>query len=143
MLAAVILKVQALSLDLSSMTPSISAAGFGHPDDSFFCTVVCSYSLVVLDNQNLQLLWDWSSRPSNHTLRLENGKVFFHINPKLCPSRVEELRTHAKVPEWSEQDVSPVTNGDRAACESPFMLFVLFQSSPGLTLRHLQQYRKR
>lgn len=75
------------------------------------------YSLVVLDNQNLQLLWDWSSRPGNRSLNLVKGKVFFHINPKLCRSRIEELRTYAKVPDWSEQDVSPLTNGDRAACD--------------------------
>lgn len=77
----------------------------------------CSYSLVVLDNQNLQLLWDWSSRPKNSSLTLLKGKVFFHINPKLCLTRIKELHEHAKVANWSEQDVSPLTNGDRAACE--------------------------
>lgn len=75
------------------------------------------YSLVVLDNQNLQLLWDWSSRPKNSSLTLLKGKVFFHINPKLCLTRIKELHEHAKVANWSEQDVSPLTNGDRAACE--------------------------
>ncbi|KAL1429959.1 hypothetical protein MTO96_015453 [Rhipicephalus appendiculatus] len=75
------------------------------------------YSLIVLDNQNLQLLWDWSSQPSNRTLTLNNGKVFFHINPKLCISRIEELKKHTTIKEWSDHDVSPHTNGDRAACD--------------------------
>lgn len=75
------------------------------------------YSLIVLDNQNLQLLWDWSSRPSNRTLTLSSGKVFFHINPKLCMSQIVELKNHTTITEWSDHDVSPHTNGDRAACD--------------------------
>lgn len=75
------------------------------------------YSLIVLDNQNLQLLWDWSSQPSNRTLTLNNGRVFFHINPKLCISRIGELKKHTNIKEWSDHDVSPHTNGDRAACD--------------------------
>lgn len=74
------------------------------------------YSLVVLDNQNLQMLWDWSSRPANQTLVLKKGSIFFHINPKLCLSHIDELRTHAQVPPWTSEDVSPHTNGDRVAC---------------------------
>lgn len=75
------------------------------------------YSLIVLDNQNLQLLWDWSSRPANLTLTVSSGKVFFHINPKLCMSHIVELKKYTTIKEWSEQDVSPHTNGDRAACD--------------------------
>ncbi|KAH9370688.1 hypothetical protein HPB48_014005 [Haemaphysalis longicornis] len=75
------------------------------------------YSLIVLDNQNLQMLWDWSSRPANLTLTVSSGKVFFHINPKLCMSHIVELKKYTTIKEWSEQDVSPHTNGDRAACD--------------------------
>ncbi|KAK8757577.1 hypothetical protein V5799_004791 [Amblyomma americanum] len=75
------------------------------------------FALSVMDNQNLQLLWDWSSRPSNHTLTINNGKVFFHLNPKLCMSHILELKNYSNIKEWSELEVSPHTNGDRAACD--------------------------
>jgi hypothetical protein len=43
------------------------------------------YTLVVLDNQNLQELWNWTTRPP---LKIGSKnidpKISFHYNPKLC-----------------------------------------------------------
>ncbi|XP_064474784.1 insulin-like growth factor 1 receptor [Ornithodoros turicata] len=76
------------------------------------------YSLLVLDNQNLQLLWDWSNRLKNETLTLRKGTVFFHLNPKLCLNHIEVLRKRGRVYQnWTDDDVSRSTNGDRAACD--------------------------
>ncbi|KAF4523359.1 hypothetical protein B566_EDAN005513 [Ephemera danica] len=74
------------------------------------------YSLVVLDNPNLQDLWDWESRDS--ALTLENGSIFFHLNPKLCPREIRRLQDVTRLPagSFSEQDVSNVTNGDEVEC---------------------------
>ncbi|KAB0801173.1 hypothetical protein PPYR_05527 [Photinus pyralis] len=70
------------------------------------------YVFVVLDNQNLQDLWSWENR----TLKIGNGKLFFHFNPKLCYSKIETLRLKANLAEFSELEVAPNSNGDKIAC---------------------------
>lgn len=74
------------------------------------------YSLVVLDNPNLQELWDWESRDSD--LTLASGSIFFHLNPKLCHREIQRLQNVTRLPagSFSEQDVSNVTNGDEVEC---------------------------
>ena len=44
------------------------------------------YTIVILANQNLQELWNWTTRPPLK-LGSKNGvpKVSFHFNPRLCP----------------------------------------------------------
>uniref|UniRef100_A0A8C8SKG9 Tyrosine-protein kinase receptor n=1 Tax=Pelusios castaneus TaxID=367368 RepID=A0A8C8SKG9_9SAUR len=80
-----------------------------------------NYTLYVLDNQNLQQLWDWS----HHTLSIPVGKVYFAFNPKLCLSeiyRMEEV-TGTKGRQ-NKAEVNPRTNGDRASCEFWTLRFV-------------------
>uniref|UniRef100_A0A8C4WS54 Tyrosine-protein kinase receptor n=1 Tax=Gopherus evgoodei TaxID=1825980 RepID=A0A8C4WS54_9SAUR len=80
-----------------------------------------NYTLYVLDNQNLQQLWDWS----HHTLSIPVGKVYFAFNPKLCLSeiyRMEEV-TGTKGRQ-NKAEINPRTNGDRASCESRTLRFV-------------------
>ncbi|KRT86246.1 Fibronectin domain-containing protein [Oryctes borbonicus] len=67
------------------------------------------YAISVLDNQNLQDIWDWQNR----TLTVGNGTLFFHFNPKLCPEKIEMLRKKANLP---EPEVSASSNGDKVAC---------------------------
>ncbi|UYV63309.1 InR [Cordylochernes scorpioides] len=73
-----------------------------------------TYSFFVLDNPNLQDLWDWENRKKR--LQIRKGKVFFHFNSKLCLSKIDQLKQYADVNPWNEQDVSPMSNGDRVAC---------------------------
>lgn len=75
------------------------------------------YSLVVLDNQNLQELWDLESHRSIE-IRAKGGpaKVFFHFNPKLCLDTIEKFRKAANLPEFTELEVAPNSNGDKVAC---------------------------
>ncbi|KAF1406688.1 Insulin receptor-related protein, partial [Spheniscus magellanicus] len=73
-----------------------------------------NYTLYVLDNQNLQQLWDWS----HHVLSIPVGKMYFAFNPKLCLAeiyRMEEV-TGTKGRQ-NKAEINPRTNGDRASCE--------------------------
>lgn len=73
-----------------------------------------NYTLYVLDNQNLQQLWDWS----HHILSIPVGKMYFAFNPKLCLAeiyRMEEV-TGTKGRQ-NKTEINPRTNGDRASCE--------------------------
>ncbi|XP_050314693.1 insulin-like receptor isoform X2 [Anthonomus grandis grandis] len=72
-----------------------------------------SYSLIVLDNQNLQELFDWNT---HKTFKIDNGKLFFHFNPKLCIEKIEELRLKANLPPYKEMEVASNSNGDKVAC---------------------------
>ncbi|XP_029430824.1 insulin-like growth factor 1 receptor isoform X2 [Rhinatrema bivittatum] len=80
-----------------------------------------NYSFYVLDNHNLQQLWDWSQ----HNLTIKEGKMHFAFNPKLCVSeiyRMEEV-TGTKGRQ-SKGDMNPRNNGDRASCESHILKFI-------------------
>ncbi|XP_045427956.1 insulin-like growth factor 1 receptor isoform X2 [Pipistrellus kuhlii] len=79
-----------------------------------------NYSFYVLDNQNLQQLWDWDT----HNLTLKSGKMYFAFNPKLCVSeiyRMEEM-TGARGRQ-GKGDINTRNNGDRASCESDLLHF--------------------
>lgn len=75
------------------------------------------YSLLVIDNANLQELFPWNATVGK--LNIMNGQVFFHMNPKLCVNKIDELKTEAVVAAgpWDSHDVSPLSNGDRIACK--------------------------
>nr|QIS94309.1 insulin receptor 1a [Pyrrhocoris apterus] len=73
------------------------------------------YALVVLDNENLVELWDWSTREKK-PFRIGNGKLFFHFNPKLCLSKIEKLKEVAGLPDFTELEVASNSNGDKVAC---------------------------
>nr|XP_047905299.1 insulin receptor-related protein [Anser cygnoides] len=80
-----------------------------------------NYTLYVLDNQNLQQLWDWS----HHVLSIPVGKMYFAFNPKLCLAeiyRMEEV-TGTKGRQ-NKAEINPRTNGDRASCKTQTLRFV-------------------
>lgn len=80
------------------------------------------YSLVVMDNPNLQELFPWNA---SNKLIIERGKVFFHINPLLCMKEIRKLLTENGVAEirsleeqkFDDYDVSRLSNGDKTACD--------------------------
>lgn len=75
------------------------------------------YSLLVMDNQNLQELWDWSAHNGIKILSKDGpGRIFFHLNPKLCLYKIETLRKKAGLGPFTEYDVAPNSNGDKVAC---------------------------
>ncbi|XP_029819944.1 insulin receptor-related protein-like [Manacus vitellinus] len=80
-----------------------------------------NYTLYVLDNQNLQQLWDWS----HHILSIPVGKMYFAFNPKLCLAeiyRMEEV-TGTKGRQ-NKAEINPRTNGDRASCKTQTLRFI-------------------
>ncbi|XP_028672139.1 insulin receptor-like [Erpetoichthys calabaricus] len=88
---------------------------------------VGNYSFYALDNQNLRQLWDWSK----HNLTIAQGKLFFHLNSKLCLSeiyRMEEV-TGTKG-RHEENNIATKTNGDQASCETQLLKFVSIKTSP-------------
>ena len=73
------------------------------------------YALFVLDNQNLQDIWDFKTHPNLTILR---GTVFFHQNHKLCLHKIDELVRHiGHENKVDEVDISKLNNGDQVACK--------------------------
>jgi insulin receptor len=70
---------------------------------------------VLLDNQNLQELWDWDTRGED--LLIMNGRLFFHFNPKLCLNKIEKLKQVARLPDFTDLEVAANSNGDKVACQ--------------------------
>lgn len=68
------------------------------------------YVFVVLDNQNLELLWDMS----NNNLKIDKGRLFFHFNPKLCLKKIEAFANATGKSDFTEFEVA--ANGDKIAC---------------------------
>nr|CAD7403900.1 unnamed protein product [Timema cristinae] len=73
------------------------------------------YAFVVYENQNLVELWNWTTKPRD--FQIKNGSLFFHNNHKLCLSHIEELRTIAKLPKFTNLEVAQESNGDKEACD--------------------------
>ncbi|CAH0562735.1 unnamed protein product [Brassicogethes aeneus] len=90
------------------------------------------YVFVVLDNQNLQELWeDWSNR----SFRIERGSLFFHFNPKLCINKIEMLRNKTGLQPFSDLEVAKNSNGDKIACNvSELKVNVTLITSKGVVL---------
>ncbi|XP_044256884.1 insulin-like receptor [Tribolium madens] len=72
------------------------------------------YVFVVLDNQNLQELWNWEN---NKTLKIDTGRLFFHFNPKLCIREIEKLQNITHIVDVTELEVAKNSNGDKIACD--------------------------
>ncbi|XP_043935737.1 insulin receptor-related protein [Protopterus annectens] len=81
-----------------------------------------NYTLYVLDNPNLQQLWDWNTKKK---LSISTGKMYFAFNPKLCLFeiyRAEEV-TGTKGRQ-NTAEINHRTNGDRASCTNKRLRFI-------------------
>ncbi|KAF4530738.1 hypothetical protein B566_EDAN007959 [Ephemera danica] len=72
------------------------------------------HAFIVRDNQNLQELWDWTTR--REEFQIKRGKLFFHFNPKLCLYKIQKLRQVANLSEFTDSEVARDSNGDKVAC---------------------------
>jgi insulin receptor len=77
-----------------------------------------------LDNPNLQELWTtWDENTTLETKQLiiKSGKIFFHLNPKLCYNKIERMQKYVEIVNypapWDSHDVSQHSNGDKVACD--------------------------
>ena len=69
-------------------------------------------SLVVLDNPNLSSLFG-----KNQQIKILNGRLFFHFNPKLCLQTIYNFSRMVGIHDPTELEVQPESNGDKVACE--------------------------
>lgn len=93
---------------------------------SYLCAVffpIRNYSFYALDNQNLRQLWDWNK----HNLTIQQGRMFFHHNSKLCMSEIRKMEevTGTKNRQ-TKNDIVSKTNGDQASCEEDISLHFLY-----------------
>lgn len=88
----------------------------------------------MLDNQNLQELWE--DLP-NRTLKINNkGSLFFHFNPKLCINKIEMLRNKTGLRPFTDVEVAKSSNGDKIACNvTELYVNVTRITSQGVILR--------
>ncbi|KAF7492360.1 Insulin receptor [Sarcoptes scabiei] len=83
-----------------------------------------SYSLLILDNPNLQDLWTFKEDEflinNEKRIKILNGKIFVHINPKLCFVKIRNMIKYVDIVDlklpWDERDVSTHSNGDKVPC---------------------------
>ncbi|XP_053210076.1 insulin-like peptide receptor isoform X3 [Panonychus citri] len=74
-----------------------------------------NYSLVVIDNPNLQELFPLKDNGTTSKVNISHGKIFFHINPKLCTTKIQQIQRINRIED--DKDISPYSNGDKTACD--------------------------
>lgn len=72
-------------------------------------------ALVIRGNKNLQRLWT-NSENETRPVKILNGTVSFHYNPKLCMSEIYKFGNLSSLPPFSDIEVSVISNGDQFAC---------------------------
>ncbi|KAK9497178.1 hypothetical protein O3M35_004544 [Rhynocoris fuscipes] len=96
------------------------------------------YSLVILDNQNLMELWDWDKR--ERIFNIKSGRLFFHFNPKLCRSKIDELKEIANLSDYSELEVASNSNGHKVACNVTRLKAFIEKKSSVVAIVHWTQF---
>ncbi|XP_043934319.1 insulin-like growth factor 1 receptor [Protopterus annectens] len=97
-----------------------------------------NYSFYVLDNQNLQQLWDWN----HHNLTIRSGKLYFHFNPKLCLSEIYHMEEVTGTKGRQQKgDINPRNNGERASCQSHILKFTYNSTMKNRIKLTWEQYR--
>ena len=83
---------------------------------SFCSNAFCRYAIAILDNPKLEALW-----PFQPNLSITAGGIMVHLNPHLCPNRINPLVDD--ILKWNRSDsrrnidISDTTNGNAVACE--------------------------
>ncbi|XP_073826924.1 secreted decoy of InR [Musca autumnalis] len=72
------------------------------------------YALYVVGNDYLEDLWN-----TNQRVQITKGRIFFHLNPRLCYKKIAQLREQIKESnQISIADVSMNSNGELVVCDS-------------------------
>ena len=83
------------------------------------------YALAILDNPKLEAMW-----PFEQNLSITVGGIMVHLNPYLCPGKINPLVND--ILKWNRSDtqrsidISETTNGNAAACELYFTVLWSF-----------------
>ena len=90
--------------------------------------------MVVIDNPNLQELFPLNDNGTASNVQIKHGKIFFHINPKLCTTKIQQIQRNNRIED--DKDISPYSNGDKTACELTTLNLTIASSGP--TYAYLQ-----
>jgi insulin receptor len=71
------------------------------------------FSFIVLENQNLQELWDFGN---GREFKIHKGRVYFHFNPKLCLKHINEMARIAGLGNLTNFEAAKESNGGKFAC---------------------------
>ncbi|XP_074599989.1 insulin receptor-like isoform X2 [Brevipalpus obovatus] len=71
------------------------------------------YSLLLVDNQNLQELFPLDPSTGRSKVNLTKGLMFTHLNPKLCLSVIKSV---TRIGGEGEEDISLISNGEKTTC---------------------------
>uniref|UniRef100_A0A1I8PES9 Fibronectin type-III domain-containing protein n=1 Tax=Stomoxys calcitrans TaxID=35570 RepID=A0A1I8PES9_STOCA len=71
------------------------------------------YSFYVVNNHHLENLWN-----TNQKVSIPRGHVYFHLNPRLCYDKIEDLKPQLKEADLTVTDASRNSNGEQVYCES-------------------------
>ncbi|XP_075146426.1 insulin-like receptor [Haematobia irritans] len=81
------------------------------------------YAFYVLENTDMETIWN-----ENQTVKIENGTVYFHFNPKLCLSEI-----HALLPmlrnqtQFNNTEVAEDSNGSKGSCNTTVLDVVVWK----------------
>lgn len=96
---------------------------------------------MIVDNPNLQELFMFNNSDSNRKqLTIANGKIFAHLNPKLCLYRINNLKTYSTIQNWDDTDVSIHNNGDKEACSKDKLEVELVKSTSSRAIIRFENY---
>ncbi|XP_040198281.1 insulin-like growth factor 1 receptor [Rana temporaria] len=97
-----------------------------------------NYAFYVLDNNNLQQLWDFSK----HSLTIKTGKMYFAFNPRLCVKEINDMvNVTGTTGRQTDQDINRKNNGDRASCESHTLNFISNSTQKTRIMLTWERYR--
>lgn len=76
-------------------------------------------------------------------LNVLNGKIFAHLNPKLCPHRIDIIKSYASIADWDERDVSIHSNGDKEACSTQKLDVKFIFGTANLAIIRFENFAKK
>uniref|UniRef100_A0A1I8M7B5 Receptor L-domain domain-containing protein n=1 Tax=Musca domestica TaxID=7370 RepID=A0A1I8M7B5_MUSDO len=71
------------------------------------------YALYVVDNHYLEDLWN-----TNQRVAISKGRIYFHLNARLCYEKIAQLGQQLKESNISIADVSRNSNGELLSCDN-------------------------
>ncbi|XP_055857084.1 insulin-like receptor isoform X2 [Episyrphus balteatus] len=85
------------------------------------------FALYVLENQDLERIWG-----EGQQVQMDEGRVFFHFNPKLCYADIDKLRPSLKnkLP-FDKNEVATDSNGSKGSCNTEVLNVEVVKVSSG------------
>lgn len=85
------------------------------------------FALYVLENQDLERIWN-----EGQQVQMDEGRVFFHFNPKLCYAVIDGLRPSLKnkLP-FDKNEVATDSNGSKGSCNTEVLNVEVVKVSSG------------